>query len=238
MLATAAVILALALAGGIDYVVTAAEAPKGPRSFGETTRLGNDLENRSWAYAGAGILALIVGIGITWRRTPSTERREIFTDIGVGAVAWLIASVTLGMISADDAIEPPTEAMLVFGGASVLIAGAGTLVTRLDAFGAADETAPAEISGADRLVRKAGILLTLAAAVLALSVLASRGDPCSSDYDDWHDVLLSVVGMSALGAVICGLVELIRRRWMAALAMLTVGPFAALVAAFSVACFD
>ena len=74
----------------------------------------------------AGLVATLVGL----RRNPRARRREVFTDLGVGAVIWLLAGLALSIFDPDDLIDVPGEQLYYPPIGPAAFAAIGTLVTR------------------------------------------------------------------------------------------------------------
>ena len=203
------------------------------------SELNDDLEARAWAYAGAALLALLGGLAITLRRTPPSRRREPFTDLGVASVAWLLATLVVALSSSGSLIEAPTDPMFALGGVALALAAIGTLVTR--SVSDPSEAASgwrARLESAGRYVAWAGAALTVITVILAIRVITGFDDPCGGREPDWVSPTLTAGGFAALGAAACGIALLFRRRWIAALTLLVVGPLSIFWAALTGACWN
>ncbi len=258
MLAALALVIALLVVGAIDYSRTSDELPQAPAQcrLGDNacqqaanavftarveraSELNDDLEARVWAYAAAALLALLGGLAIALRRTPSSRRREPFTDLGVASVAWLLATLLVAVSSSESLIEAPTDPMFALGGVALALAAIGTLVTRSSS-DPRDEArgSHALVETGERYVAWAGAALTVITVILAARVITGFDDPCGGREPDWVGPTLTAGGLSALGAAACGVALLFRRRWIAALALLALGPLSIFWAALTGACWN
>jgi hypothetical protein len=254
LIVAAAVVLALGAVGSIDYQLTADQVPDVPapcepvsqeceaqRSqqfedrLNRAIELENDLEVRAWVYAAVAFLAALAGAAATLRRNPPDRHREVFTDLGVGSVLWLLAGFALGLLTSHDLIDAPSKPVFYPAIALAVIAGAGTFFTR---------RSPAE-DAADRdptagpAVRWFGYGATVAAVALAWIGASTRPDPCTeTGADQGIEALVGLSLLAAVIAVVFGLASLFQRRWIGALVMLLVGPFAALLALFTGVCWN
>jgi hypothetical protein len=100
----------------------------------------------------------------------------VFTDLGVGAVIWLLAGLALSIFDPDDLIDVPGEQLFYPPIGLAAFAAIGTLVS-------------------------------------------------------WSLLAAAVV-------IACGIASLFQRRWIGALIMLGVAPFASLLALFTGACWN
>jgi hypothetical protein len=253
LIVAAVVVLALAAVGSIDLQLTAEEVPPAPgpcepftqeceaqrsQQFEErldrAIELENDLEVRAWAYAAVAFLAALAGAAVALRRNPPDRHREVFTDLGVGSVLWLLGGFALGLVEAD-LIDAPSKPVFYPAIALAVIAGAGTLFTRRSP---AEEAADRDPT-AGPAVRWFGYGATVVAVAFAWIGASSRPDPCSeAGADQGIEALVGLSLLAAVIAVIFGLASLFQRRWIGALVMLLVGPFAALVALFTGVCWN
>jgi hypothetical protein len=111
-----------------------------------------------------------------------------------------------------------------------VIAAAGTLLTR---------RARAEGPRFVRVVRWLGLGATAAAVGFAWIGMSTGPDPCATTAAGAGvETLVGLSMLTAAIAVVFGFASLFQRRWIAALVMLVVGPFAALLALFTSACWN
>ncbi len=197
----------------------------------------DDYEARGWAYGVGALAAILVGAGVALTRTAAGQRRELFTDLGVAAVVWLLAGFGLELVAEGEIVDIPSRPIFFPGLALLPIAAVGTLVTRRPET-VAGAPAPSREPRGGPAVRAIGFGLTAVAVVSAAIAFGERGDPCANPVSDAVETLVGVAWISAGVAALLGLASLIQRRWLAALIMLTVGPFAAVVAAFASACWN
>ena len=258
MLGALALVIALLVVGAVDYSRTSGELPEAPAQcrlgdnacqraanavFSErverASELNDDLEARAWGYAVAALLALLSGLVIVLRHTPRSQRREPFTDLGVASVAWLLATLVVAASSSGSLIEAPTDPMFALGGLVLAVAAIGTLMTR-SAGGPSEDVSGwrARLEAAERYVAWAGGVLTLITVILAVRVIAGFDDPCGGREPDWVSPTLSAGGLTALGAAASGIALLFRRRWIAAITLLVLGPLAIFWAALTGACWN
>jgi hypothetical protein len=87
-------------------------------------------------------------------------------------------------------------------------------------------------------VRIAGFGFAGIAMLLAVVILAGRGDPCVEEVPAWIDDAVAVGFIAALGAILCGVAVLFQRRWVSAILMMGPGPFAILIAGLSTTCWN
>ena len=246
MMVALAVVIALLVVGAVDYSRTSDKLPEAPgqcrlsddacqraanAAFSERVKrsyeLNDDLEARAWAYAAAALLTLLGGLAVTLRRTAPSRRREPFTDIGVGSVAWLLATLVVAVSRSGPLIEAPTGPMFALGGVALALAAIGTLATRSVREPREEASGwRARLEAAERYVAWAGAALTAITVILAIRVISGFDDPCGGREPDWVDPTLSAGGIAALGAAACGIALLFRRRWIVALTLLVLGPLA------------
>lgn len=247
MLLAAVAVVVLLVVGAADCLITAGQVPDVPAAcepltdvcndarnaafrerLDRTSALEDDLTLRTWAYAALALLAALGGVAAGWRRNP-TRGREVFTDLGVGAVLWLLAALGLYLILADRFLNPPSKPLVYTPLALLVVAGIGTLLTRGEKTKVESHARPA----ADRdptagaAVRWIGYGATALSIVLGVAGGADRPDPCSEAGlpDDGVNVLIGISGLFAAVAVACGIASLFQRRWVGALVMLAGAPF-------------
>ena len=199
--------------------------------------LEDGFESRAWLYGLGALAAVLIGAGISYSRTSVERRRDLFTDLGVAGVLWLIAGFALGLFGADGLVAIPTKPVFYPGIALLAIAGIGTLTTPKSPPGMKRERAPG-LQRAGQAVRVAGFGLAGIAVVMAVVILAGRGDPCVTTTPGWVEDLVVLGLIAAVGAIVCGFIELAQRRWLTALLLLIPGPFAILVAGLSTTCWN
>jgi hypothetical protein len=200
--------------------------------------LEDEFRSRAWLYAVAAFATILVAAAFSWARTAPGRRRELFTDLGVGGVVWLLGGFVLNILAGDELIELPQQPIFYPGVGLLVVAGIGTLATRRppEPEPEPEERRPAQRVGRGMLI--AGYVFAGAAIVIAAVILAGNGDPCAFGVDQWVDDLVGPGLLVAGGAILCGLVALAQRHWIAALLMLGPGPFAVLIAALSTACWN
>lgn len=258
MLLAGLAVAAIAVAAIVDFSITSAKVPEIPaacappgepvceeqRSVELRARLDRALdlqhgfEDRAWLYAAAALAAALAGLAVAlWRADPA-RRREVFTDLGVASVGGLVVALIL-ISGGDSLIETPTKPLLYPLLALLAIAAIGTLATpRAAPTGQPGASEPAKSPPAIQALVRVGLGLTALAVAAALLSFSGRDDPCTSEVPGWVDSLATAAVICAGLAILCGLAVLFARRWMAALVMLAVGPFAALVAALGTACWN
>lgn len=198
--------------------------------------LEDEFRSRAWLYALAAFVAILIAAAFAWARTAPDRRRELFTDLGVGGVVWLLGGLVLNIVAGDEFIELPSQPIFYPGIGLLAVAGVGTLATRRPPEAEVAEPRPAQRVGRGLLI--AGYAFAAAALAIAAVILAGIGDPCAFGVDQWVDDLVAPGLIVAGGAILCGLAALAQRHWIAALLMLGPGPFAVLIAAFSTACWN
>jgi hypothetical protein len=240
LLLAAAVVALLMAVGAIDYARTADAVPEPPppgaspaefeARIDRAYELEADLEARAWAYGAIAFLAALVGAGLSLRRNPRERDREVFTDLGVGAVLWLLIGFGLNLAAGDDLVAPPSQPLYYPAIGLSVIAAAGTLLTR---------RARAEGPRFVRVVRWLGLGATAAAVGFAWIGMSTGPDPCATTAAGAGvETLVGLSMLTAAIAVVFGFASLFQRRWIAALVMLVVGPPAALLALFTSACWN
>ena len=197
----------------------------------------DDFEARAWLYGFAALAAVIAGSALAFGRTDGASRRELFTDLGVVAVCWLIAGLVLSSSASGDLVGVPEQPIFYPGLALLGVAALGTLLTWGAYRKGAHAPQPSEPRGG-RAVRAIGYGATAVAVILSLVVFADRGEPCEEAVSGTVDALVPLAMIAAGIAVLSGFASLIQRRWIGALAMLAVGPFCALIAALTTICLS
>lgn len=264
LIAAAAIVLLLTLVGAVDYAITPSNVPDAPTTCPPTDgicqdaafddirerlerawELSDGLEARAWLLSGLALVAILFALRVAWRRPAAGSRREPFTDLGVAAVLWLIATLVIAWTRSGGLVDVPTGPMFALGGVCLLIAAAGTLATRSDAgvasVGGRPESTPPRGAVSGLIARYSpgvGAVLTLIAIAIAVGALADSGDPCVAQQPGWLDTVLTFAAIAAAGAAGCGVLALLARRWIVALALLAIGPFFAIVAAFGTFCWN
>lgn len=245
MAVAAAVVAALVVAGGVDYARTSAEVAEigsGSDGFVRWYPLSEDLHMRSWIYATVALGAILAATAVAWRRSPPSARRDIFTDLGIGAVVMLLLALvfTLVAASASAQVSPPRQALVVVAAVTLVLAAVGTLATRPVSGRSASPRPepPGAVAAALAYAPWIGLGLTATALILCGFVLTEGWDPCVDDEPGEIGPLITATGIAAIGAAICGAACLLRRRWVLALALLAVGPFVWLLAAVSTVCWN
>jgi hypothetical protein len=244
MAVAAAVVAALVVVGAVDYALTSAEVAEidaRSEGFGRSYLLGDDLDVRCWIYATVALGAMLAATAIAWRRSAPGARRDLFTDLGVaGVVLLLLAFFTL--FAAGGRLSPPRQPLAMLGTVALVLAAVGTLATRptdrrqgAPAAGAPQRPA---VTAALAYAPWLGLGLTAIAAILCGFVLAENWDPCVDEQPGEIAPLTAATGVAAVGAAICGLACLFRRRWVVALALLATGPVVWALAAASTACWN
>lgn len=256
-LVAAAIVVAVGIVAVVDFRDVVADVPEAPAVCdppsaaceSERTRqfearldraleLEDDYRGRAWLYGAGALAAVLIAAAVAYRQTAPTVRRELFTDLGVGAVVWLLAWFSLALAASGDLVDAPAEPFTLPGFAVLAVAAVGTLLTRR---APAVEGMPGGGSAEPRgrtAVRLLGFGFTAAAVVAAAIAFGEVGDPCIEDVSGSVETLLTIAWVAAAAAAICGLISLAQRRWMGSLVMLTVGPFAALVASFTTVCWN
>ena len=92
--------------------------------------LEDDYPPRAWLYGLGALAAILAGAGVAFVRTDARQRRELFTDLGVGGVLWLLGGSGLAIGADGEIIDVPAKPIFYPGIALLLVAGAGTLFTR------------------------------------------------------------------------------------------------------------
>jgi hypothetical protein len=245
MLLCALAVVAMLAIGAVDFAITSERVPEAPLPGASSTafedrieraiELSDDFAVRAWAYAAAAFTAALIAAVVGLRRNPRSRHRDVFTDLGVGAVLWLIAGVAIGIFDPDDLIDVPTQQLFYPAIGLAVVAGIGTLVTRRPPPGEAEEGDPT----AGPAVRWIGYSATILGVAFAVIGASGRPDPCALGASEQG--VDSLVGWSVLLAgisIVCGIASLLQRRWVGALIMLGAAPFAALVALFTGACWN
>jgi hypothetical protein len=199
--------------------------------------LEDGFETRAWLYALGALAAVLAGAGVAFARTATERRRDLFTDLGVGGVLWLIAGFLLNGFGGDGLVAIPTKPVFYPAIALLEIAGIGTLASPTPPPQAAPTRAPA-LRRAGAAARIAGFALAGVAVVFAILILGGIDDPCVAENPGWVDALVAPGLIAGVGSIVCGLVTLTQRRWVAAVIMLVPAPFAIFVAALSTACWN
>jgi hypothetical protein len=237
-LAAVALVLIVAIAdysASVDEIPSLSDPYEAPTGKSSQER-GSEFEDRLVLYSAA-----IFAIGVAYlllrlRALPSAERRTGFTDLGVGAVAWLLVVVGLYWLQSTgtrEAFDPSTAAPLAAGGGLVLIAGVGSVATWR---GSSSGGLSGAVSGLPRVL-KLGAGFSLASIVLS-SIALSGSNPCGGPDPEWITVALAAAFVLALAAALSGVVALGQRRWFAALLLIPVAPAWAIFAAFATACWN
>jgi hypothetical protein len=234
LLIGAAVALIMLGVGCVDFAHTSGQVPDvSGEAFQERLdrvfELEDDLGARAWIYAAIALAAVLIAATVTFTRTPPDARRELFTDLGVGGVAWLILGGVAMAVSSDSILNEPTKQVFYPAFAVLAVAAGGTVFTRRPA---------REPRAGTRTIRIACVVATGVAAGLAALSLSSNGDPCTSHVSGSVESLNAVGLVAAAIAVIVGLVAVARRLWIAGLASLVIGPLAVLLALFSTVCWN
>lgn len=246
LLLAAAIALLMLAVGCIDFAITSGQVPDAPAAcdslacsedrdaefddrFERVRELEDDFGARAWLYAAVALVSVLGAAALAFTRTAPESRRELFTDLGVGGVAWLILSVIVSLVGSDANVAAPPKPIFYPGIAVLLVAGAGTVLTRRPAREPRTDTVP---------IRVAGFAITVLALALAAISLSGNGDPCEAEVPGWVESL-NAVGLVLAGiAAIVGLVAVARRLWFVGLVTLTVGPFAVLLALFTTVCWN
>jgi hypothetical protein len=200
------------------------------------TEVDDAYERRLVLYSAVIVLIGIAYLVLRLRTLPPDGRMAAFTDLGVGAVLYLVAVVALFVLQSSDSgntFDPSIGVPLAAGGALLVVAALGSLMTWSDPSGEG-------VGGvASRLpvAVKAGAILTLAAIVLSTIAFSGRGD-CEDPRPDWLDPAFLIAAGLAGAAVLSGAVALFQRRWFAALLLIGVAPFWVFVAALASACLS
>ena len=197
--------------------------------------LEDDYAPRMWLYGLGALAAVLAGAGVAFARAGPGSRRDLFTDLGIGGVIWMLAGLGLIIGADSELLDPPAGPIFYPGIALLAIAGAGTLLTRRGEPGAATSREPPRGGVAVRVI---GFGCTAIAAVAAAIVFTDGTDTCAGSLPDWANTLMTISWIAAGLGVLAGIASLIQRRWMAALVMLAVGPFCALFAALSTVCWN
>ena len=244
------------IAGAVDFALTADRVPdvpapcEPPSTFCEEERseefearidraieLEDGFEGRAWLYGIGALAAVLIGAGFAYARTSADRRRELFTDLGVVGVLWLIAGFAVSLFGVDGMIAIPTKPLFYPGIALIVIAAIGTLATPKPLPGVKPQRPPA-VERAGVAVRVAGFALAGVCVAMAAVILAGRDDPCVATSAGWVEDLVAPGLIAAVGAIVCGIVVLTQRRWLSALLMIVPGPFAILVAGLSTGCWN
>jgi hypothetical protein len=244
LLVAALVVLALAAVGAFDYARTADRVPgvPGPGAgagafdarLDRAVELQNDLEVRAWAYGSAAFLAALAGVAVALRRNPRERWRDVFTDLGVGAVFWLLIAFGLDLAAGDGLVDVPSQPLYYPAIGLAVVAGAGTLSTHRAPAERAGEEDPTAVPA----VRWLGLSATVAAVAFAWLAVSTGADPCAVGGNQDVETPVGLSLLAAAVAVVFGFASLFQRRWIAALVMLGVGPFAALIALIDSACLN
>jgi hypothetical protein len=198
--------------------------------------LEDEFETRLWIYALAALGAVLAGAGVVLTRTAGERRRELFTDLGVAGVLWMLIGFALNLIASDGLVDLPPQPVFYPGVALLVVAGVGTLATRRPPPDAEREhIVPRRFERAVLIAGGASAGLALLAAAV---ILVGREDPCAFGPDQWVDDLVGPGLVLAGAGIVCGLVALTQRHWFAAVLMLGPAPFAMLVAGLSTVCWN
>jgi hypothetical protein len=126
-------------------------------------------------------------------------------------------------------IDVPTQPAFAAAAALILCAGGGRLI------GGGPRQAPAPWLG--RPIPWIGFGLTLVAIALA-AISASGREDCGVEDPAWTETVAVFAVVAALAAAAIGVVLLVGRRWIAALACLLIGPFCVLILLLVGACLS
>jgi hypothetical protein len=164
------------------------------------------------------------------------ERRTAFTDLGVGAVGWLLVVVGLYWLQSSgtrEAFDPSIAAPLAAGGALVLVAGVGSVATWR---GSSSGGLSGAVSGLPRGV-KLGAGFSLAS-IIASSIALAGSNRCDGAQPEWVGIMFILAFILAISGALSGVVALAQRRWLAALLLIAVAPVWYVLAALGGACFS
>jgi hypothetical protein len=256
LLAGVAIAVLIALVAAIDFRAAVTDVPAVPPTCvpasdpacqetrnvellerrDQAFELEDDYRSRAWLYGFGALAALLAGAGIAFARTGSGRRREVFTDLGVAGVVWMIAGLVLSIVAEGEIIAVPAKPIFYPGVALLIVAAAGTLLTRGSA--PTDEAIEAPATAGGHVVRVAGFGCTAIAVALAAIIFSDSSDPCLDHVPDWVDTLVTITWIAAGLAALAGLASLVQRRWLGALIMLGVGPACSLIAAFTTVCWN
>ena len=198
--------------------------------------LSDAYERRLVPYSLAVLAIGIVYLLLRLRTLPPDARRTAFADLGVTGVAWLVAVLGLAIVqseSAESPFGPSIEAPLAVGGVFLLIAAVGSLMTRSGPAGGGTRQPIPRPS----LVVKIGAGFA-GAAILLSSVAAGSRNGCTEPRPEWLDTGFNIAFILAAGAIVCGVVALFQRRWVASLLLIGGAPTWVILAALGAACLN
>jgi hypothetical protein len=248
--ALTAVAVVVALAGVaatiVDYRVTLSRVPELPdcTPYTEQCEQGLDARNeerqtlegdhrrRSWIYSVA-VLGAALGAtaaALLRRRTPS-ERQRVFANLGVAGV--VLGLVVAGLYSLADTvtIEPGVGPAVLPIAGMLIVAAVGGLVAR------GETGSRLEVGGRKRQIASrlslAGVGFTAVTFVLAW-IYTEHFVSCGYEDDLATRYLLGAALASSVAAGLLGLLGLLARRWVLALAYFVLNPV--LLLAFVVSC--
>jgi hypothetical protein len=201
---------------------------------GDLLRLEAGLEVRYWFYSVAFILA-VLGVSALGARATNESRREVVDDLGILGVAWFVLAAVLMFVADPVYVDIPVGAVFAPAIAFVVVGVIGRLATTAG-------TAPkVQASPRRRAVPVVGVGLAIVAALLAAVTMAAQGtqgSACYSDVSTAVEGLRDITAGFGLVAAAFGVAALAGRRWIPALVCVTVGPFAAILAALATACLS
>lgn len=246
LLLAGAVALAMLAVASVDFVITSGHVPDVPppceslacsedrngevaERLDRILELEDDFGARAWLYDTIALASVLIATAVAFTRTPHTARRELFTDLGVGGVAWMILGAIVLLVGSDATVAAPAKPVFYPGIAVLAVAGAGTAFTRRPA---------REPPTTATAIRAAGVGITVFAVGLAAISLSGNGDPCGAKVPGWVESINAVGLIAAAIAVVVGLFAVARRLWITGLATLVIGPLAVLFALFSTVCWN
>jgi hypothetical protein len=190
-------------------------------------RLQADYRRRAWIYAGLGAAAVALTVLVSLLAGPGpAARRSLFTNLGAAGVALGILVTALLWLSGTRTVDPPAAPAYFLPLSMIAVAGVGGSVVRLG--GAAPVTAPTPRRALVGRLALGGLALT-AATILLAWLVAAQQPSCGGSFDEpgapgWTDAVEWLALVTALGAVLLGLVALTARRWFVALVCVVVNP--------------
>lgn len=209
--------------------------------------LESSMETRFWIYSFALVAAALALTAAALRATPREGWREVFTDLGVAGVAWLIAIGLLAFAMDGDFVDAPEPPRYMPMIAMCVVAALGSLGLYLRrSLGDGSEPATTEpgdgrwtaaLGGGRWTAARAGLALTVLTIVLVYVSEEGRSE-CGVVDPGWTDSALWAAIVSAATAALIGVVCLFQRRWLVALICVTVAPFVALFGMLMAACLS